>query len=180
MKNVGKQFEADFKASIPSEVYHLKIPDAAGSFPYAQDSDTQENDSTQAMLRFSLKSPYDFILCKNGHMYALETKSSGTSSFSFEGKSCNIKMWQVENLIKAKESGATAGLVLNFRKYDETYFVDASDFYKAAHSTHKKSLNISEIRPIGILLPEKKLKVHYRYDLDPIFAIVGGTHDQRP
>jgi len=170
MKNVGKQFEDDFKASIPSKVYHLKIPDAAGSFPYAQNDDVQDNNA-QPMLRFSLKSPYDFILCQNGHMYALETKSSGTSSFSFEGKSCNIKMWQVENLMKAKESGATAGLVLNFRKYGETYFVDAGDFYKAAHSVPKKSLNINEIRPIGILLPERKLKVHYRYDLNPILQL---------
>lgn len=158
--NPGKQFEDDFKKSVPADTYYLRLHDSSIGFDI-------EN-STQ---RFALKSPYDVVLCRNGQMYSIELKSNKESSMSFEGKSARIKMEQVNNLLKAEKAGAVAGLVLNFRKYTETYFVRSSVFCEFTRACGKKSINIDDARRIGILVPCRQLKVHYRYDLHPILDL---------
>lgn len=161
MLNPGKQFEEDFKKSVPPDVYYLRLHDSSIGFDI-------EN-STQ---RFALKSPYDVVLCKNGQMYAIEQKSNKEKSMSFgDGKSARIKTAQVDNLIKAELAGAIAGLVLNFRTYEETYFIKASIFKEFMATCGKKSINIDDSRRIGILLPSRKLKLHSRYDLEPLLQV---------
>lgn len=56
-RNAGKVFEDDFKASVPDDVYFVRLHDAALGF-----------DVKHSTQRFSLKSPYDAILCKNIHI----------------------------------------------------------------------------------------------------------------
>lgn len=158
--NPGKQFEDDFKKSVPKEVYYLRLHDSAIGFDI-------EN-STQ---RFALQSPYDVVLCNKGRMYALELKSTKDKSFSFSGKTPKIKPRQVDELIKAENSNAIAGLVLNFREQVETYFIKASEFKNFMEMSSKKSINIAEVRKIGTLLPCRKLQVHYRYDLDVLLQM---------
>jgi len=157
--NTGKKFEEDFKKSVPIGTYYLRLHDSAIGFDV-------EN-STQ---RFSLKSPYDIVLCKNGRMYAFELKSNQEKSMSFYGKTSKIKEKQVEELIKAEKSGAFAGLILNFRCFPETYFIKASDFRRFMDVCGKKSININDARSIGILVPHRKLKVNYRYDLSVLLG----------
>ena len=61
--------------------------------------------------------------------------------------------------------GTVAGLILNFRKYEETYFVRISDFYRFRNVTEKKSINRDDVLSLNpILIPQTLKKV--RYDLD--------------
>ena len=71
--NVGKIFEQKFKESIPKDVAVIRLHDSASGFG-------QDSRST----RFSMKSPFDFILFKTPCMYCLELKSTDKKSFSFE------------------------------------------------------------------------------------------------
>ena len=158
--NTGKRFETDFKSSIPEGVYYKKLADPAIGFDIAS--------STQ---RFAPKPPYDAVACKNGRMFALELKSSTTKSMSFKGKSPNIKKDQVDNLILAEQAGAVAGLVLHFSKLGETYFVWASKFKEVSESLGKSSINVSEVRDIGLPIPTHKRKVTYWYELDCLFDL---------
>ena len=158
--NTGKRFETDFKNSIPDGVYYKKLADPAIGFDIAS--------STQ---RFAPKPPYDAIACKNGRMFALELKSSTTKAMSFEGKSPNIKKEQIDNLILVEKAGAVAGLVLHFSKLSETYFVKASTFKRTCENLNKKSINVSEIRKIGISIPTHKRKVTHWYELDVLFDL---------
>lgn len=157
--NPGKQFEEDIKKSVPKDVYYLRLHDSAIGFDV-------EN-STQ---RFSLKSPYDIVLCKDGQMYCFELKSNSGKSMSFEGKSARIKPRQVEELMKAENAKAIAGLILNFRNYDKTIFILASEFQRFMDTCGKKSISLDEAEKIGVLIPFKKLKVHYRYELETILC----------
>lgn len=157
--NPGKRFENDFKASVPEGVYYLRLHDSAIGF-----------DIEHSTQRFAIKSPYDVVLCRDGQMYALELKSNQETSMSFVGSSPRIQMRQVDELIKAERSGVVAGLVLNFRTFEETYFVPASVFKVFADMSGKKSVNIHDARGLGRLIPARKLKVNYRYDLSPIWA----------
>lgn len=169
MKTVGKQFEEDFKNSLPNDIYYLKLQDSANGF----DKNFQNN-----KLRFSAKSPYDVILCKNGRMYAIEQKSVADRSISYgESKNHKIKKKQVENLLKAEQAGAVAGLLINFRgeKYQEppeTYFIKPSDFLKVMSNKTTQNFKLAEARECGVLIPQTLKKVHYRYDFSKILDLV--------
>lgn len=151
--NEGKIFEKDIKASIPENTYYLKLPDASIGFDI-------EN-STQ---RFAPKSPYDNILYRNGRMHALELKSTKSGRVSFRGKSPMIKQHQIDELIRAASFGIEAGFILNYRE-TLTCYIPINAFCVFAEESEKKSINSKDAEDIGILIPQRKLKVHYRYDL---------------
>lgn len=159
-KNPGKVFEDDFKASVPKDVYFLRLHDSALGF-----------DVDHSTQRFSLKSPYDSILCKNGQMYAFELKSHKGKTLGFCGKNAPIKRRQIENLVKAGDSGAVAGIIINFRDYEETYYIDAKTFFGFMDTCGKKSVNIEDARTMGIRIPEHRKITHSTYDLDVILDL---------
>ena len=157
MKNVGKQFEEDFKASVPKDTYYLRLHDSAIGFH-------------QVKGGYAVKSPYDSILCRNGQMVALELKSVKEDRISIgESKSHVIKKKQIENLIKAEKCGAIAGLLLNFRNRDETYFVKASDIHTYLLESEKCSIHYKKVQEIGLFIPQKIARTHWRYDLSVFF-----------
>ena len=159
MKNPGKIFEDDFKASVPDDVYYLRLNDSSIGF-----------DVENSSQRFALKSPYDIILCKRGQMYSMELKSCAGYSFSFYGKSANIKIRQVENLIKAKRAGSISYLILNFRKYEKTYAIDPDEFINFTKNTTKKSINLEDVKRFNSVreIPQRIKVTRYRYDLESI------------
>jgi len=166
MKNQGKLFEEDFKASI-KEAYYLRLHDSANAF----DVNDDKSKNGKSKLRFSLKSPYDAIVCRNGQMHCFELKSIGTSSASFMGRSPRIKIRQVKELLRAEtEGGARSYLVINFRKYGETYAIRPADFLNWANSITKKSINIDDARKLGIFVPSSKKRTRYRYDINSLYV----------
>lgn len=159
--NEGKKFEQNFKESVPKDVYYKRLPDSSVGFDI-------EN-STQ---RFALKSPYDCFLYSKGKLYCLELKSVKDGSISYEGSSPKIKEHQIKELVIANSYGCTAGFILNFRNTHNTYFLPIAQFEFLKQGLGKKSFNEKDIAPISVLLPYKKLKVNYRYDLS---AMLGGS-----
>ena len=157
--NEGKVFEQDFKKSVPEDVYYLRLHDSSIGFDI-------EN-STQ---RFALKSPYDVILFRYPVMYCLELKSTKSGRVSFAGTQPMIRDHQIRELIKAAQYQCRAGFVINFRDTEHTYYIPISSFSTFAHvRTEKKSMNETDARGIGVQIPQRKLKVHYRYDLSVLF-----------
>ena len=158
--NPGKQFEENFKKSIPEDTYYLRLHDSSIGFDI-------EN-STQ---RFALKSPFDCILYRKGKMYSLELKSIQKGAISYAGSNPKIKEHQIKELIKASQYGITAGFICNFRDTENTYFLPIDRFEFLRHESNKKSFNERDIEGLSILIPHRKLKVNYRYDLT---VLVGG------
>ena len=65
--------------------------------------------------------------------------------------------------------GTVAGLILNFRKYEETYFVRISDFYRFRNETEKKSINRDDVLKLNpILIPQTLKKVRYDFDISSL------------
>jgi len=152
--NTGKVFEENFKKSIPEDTYYLRLHDSSIGFDI-------EN-STQ---RFALKSPYDCILYRNGKMYCLELKSIKDGGISYSGSSPKIKEHQVNELIKSNGYGCICGFMINFRNTENTYFLPIAQFEFLKETLSKKSINEKDITGVSILIPSRKLKVNYRYDL---------------
>lgn len=156
--NEGKKFEQNFKASVPKDVYHIRLSDSAIGF-----------DIENSNQRFSLKSLYDCILYRKPTMCCLELKSVKSGAISYSGSSPKIKPHQVKNLTVAALYKCRSGFVFNFRNTGNTYFVFIDAFNLFVSKSSKKSINEKDVKLIGTIIPCKKLKVNYRYDLETLF-----------
>jgi len=142
--NAGKQFEKDFKASILDDQFFLRLHDAGG---WSKSTD----------LRFTPSQLCDCLLFTHGILYLLELKSHTGKSIP---ASC---LKQTDNLAKIDTVGTLPAFVCNFRDYSETYLIGA--YYVQQELTVRKSLSLETCRELGILIPQRKLRVHWRYDL---------------
>lgn len=109
-------------------------------------------------------------------MYALELKSVGTSSISFErvkGEKGVIHYHQIKGLREfVGYKNIIAGFLFNFRKKDNTettYFQHINDFDKMIASIDKKSFNEKDLIKFNpIIVNSRKLKVNYRYHVSEL------------
>lgn len=160
--NEGKDFEQQFQASLESEgLYVVRLQDSPSSF----------GAQTQGIVRFTLNNPYDFIAYNYPYYYALELKSTKSTSLSFNiwnkgdesyVKTPNIKKHQIEGLSKAySHKGVFSGFIINFRdtkKKPRTYYLSIFDFNTFLKNTTKKSINEKDIIEYGGIIIEQDLK----------------------
>lgn len=172
--NTGKIFEQEIKSSIPENCYFFRIADPPQSF-------TQDSSS----LRFSLQNPYDCFIYSYPNFVALELKSVESSltfyredfvSDKSKKQAFNVKKNQIKGLQKAAEhKGAIAGLIINFRKSNHTYFIEINQFVKMTNVLTKKSFNEKDIiQNNGLLIEQKLKKVHYSYNIEKFLNEVKG------
>lgn len=168
--NAGKAFEADWKNSTPNNCFYKRIADAAQSF------------GADSSLRFSNKNPYDVEIYKFPYLYALELKSTTCKSLSFErigekSSSPMIKGHQLKGLLDASHhTGVIAGLIINFRSSNETFFIHISEFLRFAESTTKKSINQTDILLMAHIKIEQTLKrTRYCYDIAKFLTDAANT-----
>lgn len=169
MENAGKRFEKDWIESVPDDVYCLRLNDPAQAFG--------GNDAT----RFSPHNPYDFVMYKYPHYFALELKSTKGTSLTFWREDFGkgqymIKKWQILGLLKASEHpGVVAGIIINFRGVNRTYFCEAESFYNYIGGLSKKSINEQDVIALGgIIINQKQLKVRWRYDMEGFIDVAAG------
>lgn len=159
-KSVGKQFEENWKKSIPDNIFYYRPPDAAQSFEISQN------------LRFSAKSPCDCFIFNGESLYTLELKSVGTKSISFEREHTDkgiIHKHQIDNLNKfALYTHVISGFLLDFRLSEKTYFCIIDEFVKMINNLDKKSFNEDDLcnQCSPIIIEKKKLKVNWKYNVE--------------
>ena len=109
-------------------------------------------------------------------LFTLELKSTEGTSMTFyrkdfinDGKkhSFMIKKNQLEGLSESnKFKGIISGLVLNFRKYNHTYFMFINDANNMIRDIDRKSFNEKDvISNNGYLIEQRLKKVKYNYNL---------------
>ena len=159
-KSVGKVFEDNWKKSVPGNIWIYRPPDAAQSF----------NQSSN--LRFSQKSPCDYMMFDGHHFFCLELKTVAGKSISFERTKKDkgeIHYHQIEYLKSCLSfENVIPGLIIDFRGTDNTWFLNIKEWDGLINSIDKKSFNESDLLSYShpILISKKKLKVNYRYDVD--------------
>ena len=159
-KSVGKVFEDNWKKSVPGNIWIYRPPDAAQSF----------NQSSN--LRFSQKSPCDYMMFDGNHFFCLELKSVAGKSISFErtkNDKGEIHYHQIEYLKSCLNyRNIIPGLIIDFRGADNTWFLHIKEWDGLINSISKKSFSESDLIFYShpILISKKKLKVNYRYDVD--------------
>lgn len=146
--NDGKKFEEDFIKSVPENWFKYRLRDSGGSWQGGEKA------------RFTPTNICDFIVYNN-NLWLLELKSHKGKSIPL---SC-IRENQMNGLEDALKVGVKAGYVFNFRDTEETYFINAFEICKFVGSTYRKSIPIDYLKENGVLIPQQKKKVRYKYDL---------------
>jgi penicillin-binding protein-related factor A (putative recombinase) len=163
-KNQGKAFEEQLQQSSKNtKVFFYRIKDQ--SIPVEMRSKVPVS-----------KNKYDCIIFDSGHLFALELKSTGNKSISFDEKI--IKQHQIDNLVEADTyDGVIAGFIFNFREYENaTYFVSINEFnnYKVAAQTasesayvklNKSSIPLEVCEQIGVKIHCYKKRTNFHYHI---------------
>ena len=166
-RSVGKQFEDNFKNSVPNYALSYRPPDSAQGF------DVGASDK----LRFSRHSPCDLMIFDGTRnlFLTLELKTfQGSCSFERnKNEKGIIHYYQIEKLKEfANYKRVISGLVLDFRSTDHTYFLNINDWDNLISHIEKKSFNEQDLLEYAspILIEKEKLKVNYRYDVELLLS----------
>lgn len=163
MKNIGKIFEEQFKKSVPEYALIHRLPDSAQSF------------GGNSNLRFSNKSPFDYILynSKSHLLYAFELKTVKGKSITFERTKEDkgeIHFYQIKALNEwNKYDGVVSGFLIEFRAIEKTVFLQIDEFNKLISIIDKKSFNFDDLVEQGInflLVNQEKKISRYLYDVE--------------
>lgn len=155
MKNEGKKFEEDFIKSLPENVFKIRLKDAGG---WAKSNET----------RFTISNPCDFIILdeKYKSLYMLELKSLKKKSIPYN----NMKQIDELTKIQNKYPFIKCMFIINFRDLEKTFLIDVGNlnFIKTLHP-NRKSFSYESIEKFGILIPQVKKRVRYKYELEELF-----------
>lgn len=173
-QSAGKQFEADFKRSVPSSSLLIRLNDSPQAF------------SKSKMTRFTHRTPCDFILFdgKRRILVPVELKTTKYKSISYEDVNSDdaqnrmIHKHQIVGLTKFSEyENVIAGFILNFRDEkndcERCYFISVQDFNEMANKSDKCSCNELDILSSGgIRLEGEKRRVHYTWDIESLLDVL--------
>lgn len=150
MANPGKYFEDDFRKSISNnEVGLQRLYDVTGG-------------------RSGLHYCSDFIAYKYPHEFYLELKSTKGCRMNFN----YISKGQYDGLLeKSQIVGLYAGVLINFREVEKTFFVEINTI-RALKEAGCKSISYEDAKELGVELEGIKKKVKFIYNVDKLLSVI--------
>lgn len=149
MANEGKYFESDVIKSIKenNNLSLYRLYDVTGG-------------------RAGVRNIADFIAYKYPHEYFLELKSTKDNRLNFNYISDNQYTGLLE---KSKIPGIYAGVLINFRGAEKTYFVDIN-IIKNMKEVGAKSISLEYSAKVGVELEGVKKRVRFIYNVDKLLT----------
>lgn len=142
-QNNGKVFEAEFKESVPPDYYYYRLKDMPKEYRGADN-------------------PCDYFLYKEPYLFMVELKSHKGKSLPL----VKIRDSQLRGMYSAHfRPGVYAGFLINYRDLEETYWVSVAEVKRFIDRGSRKSIPVEWCREYGVLIPQIKKRVRYRYEL---------------
>lgn len=173
--NTGKQFEADFKASVPPDAWCYRLKDSAATYYGGNEN-----------LSFSIDNICDFLVYRYPMNHLFELKTIETPSIPLEkvfGKydkaKCKYrKEKHITDMVDAMGySGQTAHVIVNYRAVNRTFAIPASKVLVFRYNESRKSIPWQWAEQEGIEVKAKRLRVHWRYDVDGLLKRLEKEND---
>lgn len=162
--NTGKQFEADFKKSMPPDAWCYRLRDSAATYYGGNEN-----------LAFSVDNICDFIVYRRPVLYLMELKTIDTPSIPLQkifgrcdpDKKQYHKIKHITDMIAAASTeGIAAYVILNYRgKVNRTFAVQAFDILQYSVTESRKSIPWQWAALHGTEIAQRQLRVHWRYDV---------------
>lgn len=159
--NEGKRFEEDFKNSVPSDVWYYRFRDGTGNFQGGKN----EN------VRFQASNIADNQLFYRGTLYVLELKSTKNTSIPYSmifNKDSKSNMRKKRDLLDASNhNGIVSGYVVNFRKYNRTWFMTSLQLEQFLNDYQhiRSSIPVSFFNENCLIIEQEKKVSRYRYNI---------------
>lgn len=152
-KNAGKQFEDDFKSSVPDTCWIYRLRDNASSF--ANGTNT----------RFTSSNICDYIMLDDNTqtLFLIECKSTKGTSIPLT----MIRDNQIKGLQEASKHNLVAGILINFRdEHNNTFFLSIEKYIEMINEIDKKSFNIKDLETIqATRIQSEKKRTRYKYNI---------------
>lgn len=154
MRNLGKQFENDFKASVPKNTYIYRFRDSTSAFAGGNTT-------------YSVPNIADFMLFKEGKLFLLELKHSNSVSIPLNNIiGCKTKEKQIKELKEAKDKGIYAKIIIFFSSKLLCYSLDIDDFIKFVETTDRKSIPKDYLEEHATKIDVTLKRIHYEFDIE--------------
>lgn len=177
--NVGKQFEADWKRSIPTKTaWYYRLRDSGATYYGGGDN-----------LRFSVDNLCDCIVYKYPCIYLFELKTCDTPSIPLQNilgaydKDAD-RYRKAKHLIEMADAetfkGVGAFVVIYFRgNVNRTFAVSADKIYKLVYHSdfNRKSIPWQWCEENGVEVGMKLRRVHYDYDVEGLLNALKKSDD---
>lgn len=155
MKNQGKMFEQDFRASLD-----LDNPDLF--FYRFRDGTASWGDKNNPYVRFQQKNISDCMLFYKQTLFICELKSHKGKSLPF---SC-IKENQFEEMYKASfKKNVFPILIIFFSDIEKCFAIKMTDIIQFKAEKKSKSISLSFANEKGFKIEPRKLQTHYRFEV---------------
>lgn len=152
--NSGKEFEGQWRknAKKVDGLFFMRIKDSATSYG-----------RNNAAVRFTPDNICDCLMFKSGALFLLELKNTRQPSLSFD----RIRGNQMYGLLEAVQINPDiiAGIVCNFEKSQETWFLNIDKLLEFMRTATRKSIPVAFFRENGIQIENKRLRVKYDYNV---------------
>jgi penicillin-binding protein-related factor A (putative recombinase) len=157
MTNPGKEFEKDYKNSIPPEIWEYRLRDGTANW----------RDGDQSNTRFQQTNICNFILFWDGTLALQELKSHKGKSLphkEFMNSKGDIKhLRELEDA--AEHTGIYAGVLINMREVSETWYLPVDKVLHHIYFSGVKSIPLAYMRDHGYLVRAEKKRTRWRYDI---------------
>lgn len=158
MKNLGKQFEQNWRKSIPESdrIYYYRLKDSASSYYGGNDN-----------LRFSQNNIADAFMFYVGEydnlLLILEFKNHKGKSLPL---SC-IRENQLKEMLEAsKKTGVIPALVVFFIDVEKCYSLRINYVDQFIKQNDRKSIPIDYFEEFGKPIEVTKLRTNYKYNIE--------------
>ena len=161
MKNEGKVFESDFKKSVPEE----------GDWWFYRFRDGTASWDGGGAARFQAENLCDCQISKFPLLYLVELKSTWEPRLPHDKiiGSSGKRIKNVEKMVQAgQKRGICAGFVWNCRSKEKTLYIPAAAVLEHITASGRKSIPLEWAQLHGLPLAQRKLRVHWRYDVEAL------------
>lgn len=149
-KKIGNVFQEDFISSVPDNVYFERYKDAPALYK-------------------KVSNPADYFIFSGKFMLLVECKTTKDGRLPIG----NIGMEQVWKMLVATcKKNTYGGFAINFRTYEETYFVFIGEFIYSFLKVGFKSLSLEWIRTHGYKISQKKKITRWKYGIEGLLEWV--------
>lgn len=156
VRNRGKIFEQNFKASVPKDILYERFKDGTANF----------NGFNNENVRFQAKNVCDCFLFDGSVLLYLELKSHQGKSLPL---SC-IRKNQIDELIRRQSYKNTiSGFLIEFSDLNRVFYINISDFMHFTENETRKSIPFDFCRDCGIEVEAQKLRTNSRYNISKMY-----------
>lgn len=156
MKNTGKIFEDNWKASIPDYAFYYRFRDSATGW------------SNNGMTRFTITNIADCLIQDNFGLHLIELKSIKGKAIPLAKIIGNkAKEKQIKDLYNASAyNNVYCNIVVFFSDLERCFSITIDKFNDFIENETRKSIPVDWFEENGTEIKVRKLKTNYRFDID--------------